>query len=204
MPFIPPCSHVHNEKNPFHVTICRTKRTRSKTLSLSLSRILFASIPSPASFHRNAINANLRFLIHEVGKEYRWRTRGNVRMDVRSLSRWRALNERTAFPAASLHRSPLVGRATVTSTTSLMLRTIALAGVHDGKSISFRVSLSGSWHETKFRATRKRRHRERGGERETIRKGVGEGILCLGAQITRGQEEERCSCSIRGHTEQEE
>lgn len=86
-------------------------------------------------------------------------------MDVRSLSRWRALNERTAFPAASLHRSPLVGRATVTSTTSLMLRTIALAGVHDGKSISFRVSLSGSWHETKFRATRRRRHREREGER---------------------------------------
>lgn len=117
--------------------------------------------------------------------------RKRPRMDVRSLSRWRALNERTAFPAASLHRSPLVGR--VTSTTSLMLRTIALAGVHDGKSISFRVSLSGSWHETKFRG-RRGREKEREGRRNSL-------SWRTNYSWAGG---ERCSCSIRGHTEQEE
>lgn len=122
-------------------------------------------------------------------KEYRWRTRGNVLGWTYVPSPLAGFKrERTAFPAASLHRSPLVGRATtVTSTTSLMLRTIALAGVHDGKSISFRVSLSGSWHETKFRATRKGREK---GE---------EGILCLRRTNYSWTGGGRCSCSIRGH-----
>lgn len=76
-----------------------------------------------------------------------------------------------------------------------MLRTIALAGVHDGKSISFRVSLSGSCHETKFRAG--------GGERERERSGKGEKEFFVSAHKLHGQEED--DAPVRSaDTEQEE
>lgn len=108
----------------------------------------------------------------QCGKEYRWHG-GNVRMDVLVgvCKRVDGVSRREPSPISSEPRE-----ASVTSTTSLMLRTIALAGVHDGKSISFRVSLSGfaARNELRTRTTLNSDVRERE-ER---------GILCLRAQIT--------------------
>lgn len=110
------------------------------------------------------------FLIAEVRQVKSIDGKQDARKRPAGRSRWRPQTSGRRFlPRAFTDQ---LEPSAVTSTTSLMLRTIALAGVHDRKSISFRVSLSGPRHDANFDED----------EAKTFERK--RGILCLRAQIT--------------------